>query len=342
MDLLPMTPNGDLPDTGTAVDTTPDEDPIEALSELLDDPETPDPDGQERTNEADADDPYGEAAAADAENVDGDQPDDGPDAEIKGGRFAPDSAKVTLDDGRVTTIAELKRNNLFQRDYTKKTEAVKAEREAVETLKSEYSQLAQSLNQQREYVAWFAENYLPKQPEPFNGDPNTNPVGYLNYLKQEKAFEQAQAVLNYFQQAKQQEAQHAEHETVRERQERAKAEFGKFIERAPDLRDQTKLNAFYQSAINGGAEHYGFSEQEIRGIEDHRMVLALRDALAYRRLKSKAPEVPQQLQKRPAMVKGGKRAGPGAQDARSRQVRTERLRQSGSDADFIAAIEDLL
>jgi hypothetical protein len=39
----------------------------------------------------------------------------------KGGEFVPDTGKVTLADGTILTVAELKRNNLFQQDYSRKT-----------------------------------------------------------------------------------------------------------------------------------------------------------------------------------------------------------------------------
>src|SRR5688500_16103369 len=106
----------------TTLPTPPTEDQlVEDISNLLDDP-TPDP-VEDEPDEAAAppedDDPLGLGA----EDVDADtpeEPDGSEEPEIKGGRFAPDTAKVTLEDGTVITVAELKRNNLFQRDYTRK------------------------------------------------------------------------------------------------------------------------------------------------------------------------------------------------------------------------------
>jgi len=98
---------------------------VENLTSLLADPETDLPTDQEDEAIAEADD--GEDPDVDvSEDVDPDEAaedSDGPqDADIKGGGFAPDTAKVTLEDGTVISVADLKRNNLFQRDYTRKTQ----------------------------------------------------------------------------------------------------------------------------------------------------------------------------------------------------------------------------
>src|SRR5690606_5383908 len=97
----------DLPGEGTVNDTAAPsyEDSVNAISELIDDPETDlrdeaqdheEAEGEEieaeASMEADGDDPEGHSEDAE----DGDAP-----ADIKGGQFAPDSAKVKLDDGRV-------------------------------------------------------------------------------------------------------------------------------------------------------------------------------------------------------------------------------------------------
>jgi len=136
------------PDVTTSAQSVTFDDHVEDLTKALqDDPSLMDPveDEKEETPAADDnqdDDPLGfdaEDVAADA----ADEPDESDEAEIKGGRFAPDTAKVTLDDGTVTTIAELKRGTLFQRDYTQKTQALSEDRKTFEAERQQVSQLAQ-------------------------------------------------------------------------------------------------------------------------------------------------------------------------------------------------------
>src|SRR5690349_21572008 len=124
-------PDSNLSATAETEVTTPKsyDEQVSGLSNLLSDPET-DPATVE-TDEPAApvdDDPDGlkEIVAEDVEEPTDDTDDpDGPSAEVKGGRFAPDSAKVKLDSGETITIADLKgrvdkRVKEFQRDYTEK------------------------------------------------------------------------------------------------------------------------------------------------------------------------------------------------------------------------------
>jgi hypothetical protein len=116
-----------LSPSGEPVVTTPptEDQLVDDLANLLEPPETDQPtepkEGTAAAPETDDDDPLGLNAEDEAAAADADDP-DGPEAEIKGGRFAPDSAKVKLDDGTTISIAELKRNNLYHAGFTQKTQ----------------------------------------------------------------------------------------------------------------------------------------------------------------------------------------------------------------------------
>jgi len=316
---------------------------IEDISDLLDDPET-DPVEELEDSEAakptpeDDDDPLGlEVEAEDVDEADAEDPDGSEEPEIKGGRFAPDSAKVTLEDGTVITVADLKRNNLFQRDYTKKTTELSAEREQITALKSEVDQDAQQLSQFREYATWYAENFLIKQPTP----PATEDdfVGWHNYrLEMDKYNAHAQAY-QAFQEQQQVEEQKKTGETQKQAKTRFAHERDALLKAMPVLKDPVKGKATWDAIVSGASEHYGITAQEVNTVGDHRMLVALRDALAYRRIKAKAPQVQAQVAQKPAM-KPGKRAAPNAAISKERQVRSERLRNSGSFEDGIAALQD--
>lgn len=316
---------------------------VEDLSNLLDAPETdPVEDDQDEAAapEADEDDPlFAEDDAEDVEQEPAEEPDGSDEPEIKGGRFAPDTAKVTLEDGSVITVADLKRNNLFQRDYTRKTTELAAERDQITTLKSEVDQYAQSLNQSREYLAWYAEQFLPKEPQPFTGDAVRDPVAYMQWQQQRDAWATHQQAYQTFQQQKAEDQQRTTGETQKQAQARIRAEQEALLRAIPVLKDPKKGPEAWNTLVNGAAEHYQFSAQEVNGLEDHRFALVLRDALAYRRIKAKAPQVQTQVAQRPP-VRPGKRAAPDAQAVKGRQVRSERLRNSGRFEDGVAALQD--
>lgn len=320
---------------------------VEDISNLLEDPATDLPEESEDSEAAEAepegvvdDDPLGlDVEAEDVGEADAEDEDGSEEPEIKGGRFAPDTAKVTLEDGTVITVAELKRNNLFQRDYTKKTTELKAEREAIDTRKSEVDQQAQSLDQFREYAAWYAEQFLPKQPEPFKGDPATDPIGFMQWQqKNGEWLAHVNAYQTFHQQgaAKTQKQQEEAHAMAAERHTQEKA---LLLKAMPVLKDPVKGQQVWDALKAGAIEHYHMTAEEFGSIRDHRMLVALRDALAYRRIKAQAPKVQAQVAAKPAM-KPGKRTAPQAALSKERQVRTERLRNSGSFADGVAALSD--
>lgn len=326
-----------LPEESGTVDDAPTFDQqVEELSNLLPDP---DEDLHDKTEDEAAaegdDDPEAEDVGEEA-----DENDDEPTEEIKGGRFAPDTAKVTLEDGSVITVAELKRNNLFQRDYTKKTtehaEAVKA----FEARRAEVDQYAQSLNQSRDYLAWYANTFLPKAPEPFQGSPETDPLGYMQWQQQRDQYLTHQQAFEKFAADKKAEDERKAGETRQQMTERLAREKDALLSAVPTLKDPVKGKALVESWQRGAEEHYGVTPQEFQAIADHRFMVVLRDALAYRRLKAKAPEVQKEVAAKPT-IKGGKRGAPREASAKQKQVRSEQLRQTGSFDAGVKALMDL-
>jgi hypothetical protein len=321
--------------------TAPTEDElIGQISDLLEPPETDQPEEHEESAAAPAeeDDPLG--LAEDVEQETADTPDES-EPEIKGGRFAPDSAKVTLDDGSVTTIAELKRGTLFQRDYTQKTQALSEERKTFETERQQVSQYAQSLDQSREYLAWYAETHLPKQPAPFEGDPEQDPMGFMRWQRDMGKWQEHAQAFQTFQQQKQAEDQRKTGETAKQTEERQKREAAKVLEAIPALKDPVKGKQIWEAIVAGAQQHYGASADEVyrRSLENHMDLVILRDALAYRRIKATAPQVQTEVGKRPPL-KEARRAPANQQQVKQRQERLERLKRDPSLANGAASLMD--
>lgn len=327
------------------VDTTPQtyDEQVEDLSNLLGDLETdlPEDDQDEAAAEvpgAEEDDPLGlDMDAEDVDETDRDDP-DGSEPEIKGGRFAPDTAKVTLDDGTVITVAELKRNNLYQRGFTEKTTALAKDRESFEAERQSVTEYAQSLDQSREYLAWYAEKHLPKDPGPFTGDSIHDPASYIHWSAERDKWALHQQAYQVFQQQKAEEQQRQNGETQKQSNERLLRERDALLKAMPVLKDPVKGKVAWDTLVAGASEHYGIPEEMVNTTADHRFLVVLREALAYRRLKASAPQVQQQVAQKP--VKPGRRAPPTATATRERQGRTERLRSTGSFEDGVAALQD--
>jgi len=129
-------PSGTAEDTALSFDAG-----VDALSNLDLDPETPDLPEDQDQDAAGSEDTVDEAAL-DAEATAEDDETDAPEEVAAGGKFVSKDAKVRLDDGTVISVGELARNNLFQRDYTRKTEEHAA---VVERLRPRVKRSARSL-----------------------------------------------------------------------------------------------------------------------------------------------------------------------------------------------------
>lgn len=319
---------------------------VEDIGNLLDDdPETDLADGKEdqAKAEADPDDPEIDVSEDVEDEADADDPDGSQEAEIKGGRFAPDSAKVTLEDGTVITVADLKRNNLFQRDYTKKTTELAAEREQITTRKSEVDQQAQSLTQLAEYLDWYSQSYLPKPPEPFQGTPDTDPIGYMRYMQQAEEFNKAESLRAYFRNERGRLTQQAQEQSHLQSREAFAQELHALAQAEPAFwGDTAKMKTFVGELVEKGGEWWGLSKEDIATFRTQKHWKLVRDAMRYRKALAKAPEVQKQVQAKPAVAIGGRRADPKARVNAQKQARSERLRATGSFEDGVAAIEDLI
>jgi len=316
---------------------------VAGLSDILKDDDLPEADPviekEDTEQAADDDGEEPEITAEDVEAAEAEDEDGSEEPEVKGGRFAPDSAKVTLDDGTVTTVGELRRNTLFQRDYTKKTTELKAEREAFDNERQEVSQFAQSLAEFRDYVAWYAEQNLPKQPEPFKGRPDDDPMGYMKWQHQVQQWQDHQQAFQAFQQNKEQEDQRKAGETQKQMQERIARERDALFESWPVLKDPVKGQQAWNGLVTGATQYYPkLTAEEINGLQDHRFVQVLKDAVAYRKIKDAAPKVQADVRK-PA-IQDGRRAPskvPGAQ-----KMQSERFSQTRSLDDAAAVLKNLI
>lgn len=330
---------------GTDVAPATEQDHVAALENLLEPPETDQPNESEEPEAAqqktDEDDPLGIDTLAEDVAEDAADETDGPDAEIKGGRFAPDSAKVNLDDGTTITIAELKRNNLFQRDYTSKTQALSEERKTLDAEREQWSQYAQSLSQSRDYLAWYAETQVrSRQPEPFKGDALADPAGFIKWQQDMSEWQTHLQAYQSFMAQRQSEDTRKTGESEQQTQAQQQQQLMALRNAMPVLNDPVKGKAALDALEAGATRLYGYTAEDLKGkaFKDHRDLLVLRDALAFHRIKEKAPKVQEQIAAKP--VTPGKRNAPQAVSVKARQERTERLRKSGSFEDGVASLTD--
>lgn len=328
------TPQGSADDTVLSFDQGADD-----ISNLLADPVT-DLEEEDQGQEANSDDAGDETESEDEadeqeeDTVDADDSDGS--EEVKGGRFAPDTAKVTLEDGTVITVAELKRNNLFQRDYTRKTTEHKEAVKAFEQHQVTVGNHAKALAAQRDFLLQAAKQFLPAPPD--RAMINTDIFGYQNALAD---YQEKMGVINQLHQQSQADQDRIAQEMEGARKEAVRLEAQKLTEVMPELAKPENYQKFWSETVDTMAG-YGFSAEELNeSANDHRFYKVFRDLMKYRKAIQQAPKVRENVQGKPKLISGGKRMDPKAKTSREAQARSQKLRSSGSIQDGIAALMDL-
>lgn len=331
----------DLP-TGTADDGALSFDEgVDAISNLLD-PETDLDEEHEGTEEAEGEaspDDEPDAIDDEAEGED-EQIDDGPEDTYSGGKFAADDAKVTLDDGSTITIAELKRNNLFQRDYSRKTEELAHVRKDYEAKEASITEAATALNQQWELIQAYTQIFMPQPPPPEmmqSGHPKYDP---LAYMEQRAAYEEHVARLQQIGQLRQQHDQQSQKKATEEAARRLETERNLMFAALPHLRDPKRWERFQSDAKDMLEKVYKIDPKHAAGIDDHRMMHIVHDALAYRKLLEKKPAAAAAVRETPKMKMVQKqRVSPQAVKNRDYQAKSAALKKTG---DFDAGVAVLM
>lgn len=298
---------------------------------------------QDDSGDADEEDELDEE---DSDETDADE-DDEPDGDADDDAETEPTFTVTVDGKeRAVTLSELKRGYSGQAYIQEGMEQVAAQRREVEQV---YTSLNQDRQQLQTLIQQLSTGGLPQQPvEPTREQFPNDPLGFMEardqYHQDVRIYQQRVGELN---QAVQQQSM-AQQQAM---QARAQMEAQQLREAIPELRSGDKAKVAkaledFKTTITSAAEAYGYTQDEIEGVVDHRNLLVLRDAARWRALQEKRNGARQDAENRPRRGKGkGKTLRPGAaskrkssQRAKQRQQQRERLRQSGSLDDAAAMI----
>lgn len=265
---------------------------------------------------------------------DPDESDEDAEPESDQGRFVSANGKHRFPDGTVLTVAEMAAGYMKEKDYRQKTMETAEGRKANEAQSTALKQREQQLTQQAELVSTLIQSIVGEEPDP--SMLQTDPMGYI---AQKENRERWIAHLNTLHQQRQQAEQATTAESQKTRKERADTEWTALLDKAPEFKDQKKTEAFVNDVHKFGTETYGFTKDEIReavGL-DHRQALVLKDAIAWRKLQASKANLPKKIEGRPPVQKAGKRLNSSEQRARGANDALSRLKQTGSEADAVAA-----
>ncbi len=356
----------DSPETGSGSDSALSvEDGAAAIENLLSSvPDDLDDDqdsasAEESANEGQKNEAKAEAEADEDDGLEFDDETDeqqsgGPEEpKYKNGQFAADDAKVVMDDGTTITVKELKLNGMFQRTFTEKTTALANEKKAFEQERSQITETKQQIEHQREVLLTLAQKLLPKEPQPV--DPDEDPHGYILYLRARENYQKDMGELEQLWNARRQSEAEAqkEHEAKlaeqqRNWQEALKKENEALMEAIPAFKDKAAFEKFRSDAHDIGTSVYKLTKEEIDAVPDHRYIMVLRDAIAFRKAIAKRDS---KLAKPAAQAPAGRQApripprqrmAPQSAEVRDRNTSIDRLRQTGSLQDAAKALEQFV
>jgi len=231
-------------------------------------------------------------------------------------------------------LSELKAGYSRQSDYTRKTQALAKEREEfqpqVESVRQERAQYAHLLGLLEQQVkAGTPEHFDMKR---FDEDPIEAPKEYALWQANKARLE---AIASEQQRVEQQ--QQAEQQKQAEAWIREQAE--KLVEKVPAWRDPAKAKAEQTAIRSHATKAFGFTDEELNGVGDHRMAIVLRKAWQFDQLMAKSkdtkPVVPKAKTATPGSAQPPRK---GTDLSRSKQ----RLAKTGSVKDAAGVIRNLL
>ncbi len=331
-----------LAEAAKAFAGTPDtEEPEQGQPDVEDAPEG---DDQAEDAELESDEGESEDTEGDPEE-EGQAEDEEQDEESDQGRFVSPNGKVKLPDGKIVSIADLIAGNtdlpgnLRDRDYRQKT---MAHAEDVKTFKAQSEVVKQretKVAEQAKYVADLLQSIMPPAPDPEMADPNSPKFDLVKYIAAEATHKNWSAHLNYLSAEQQKQAEAADAEAKTGKKQKADAEWEKLLGKVPEFKDEKRVEAFVKQSFSTG-EAYGFTKAEISDAlaSDHRMVLVLKDAMRARRMDAAKAKITPKLENKPPVLKGGQRLDPARAKAKDGRAAMERLNESGSLKDGIAAL----
>lgn len=257
---------------------------------------------------------------------------------------AEEAGAITVEiDGKMVTltpaqVAESYKNGLRQSDYSKKTMEVAETRKEAEAAKAQATNERNAYAEKLHHYASQLHSSLQEQSQINMAELlETDPV---EYLKQTHLLQQRQANL---QQAQSEMAQINELNQQEQSEARANyldAQNQALLDKLPAWKDEAKATAD-KAEIKAFLKAEGYSDNDMKQVADHRQILIIKDAMAFRKLLKDAPDATKRVQSAPARAeRSGSAEGNEPNDARKNAM--NRLRRSGSIEDATSVFANLL
>lgn len=237
---------------------------------------------------------------------------------------------------REVSLKDLRDGYQMESDYRKKTSDLSEARKLFESDREKITTELQARYQEAQQISGFLENQLMGEYNSVNWKElrASNPAEFAamqaEYNARYQQIQQVkQAVTNQLQ------AQKAELDGKQEEKLRLKlAEENERLQAAiPEFRDEAKANEL-RNQMRDYLKGFGYSESDIAQVYDHRLVMIFRDAMAYKALQSKKPELEKKVINLPKIQK------PGAAKSKA-EINSERVKQKLSQVRKTGSTKDL-
>lgn len=227
--------------------------------------------------------------------------------------------KVKIDgEERLATPAELRKNFQLEGHLNKNNMEVQEERKRLQEQYEKAEKATQERLQKIDDAAQLAVRQLQLDYQNIDwADLEQNDP--QEYTYQQMRFQKRQAELgNALETIKQQRESAIQERLQREQQAMLSA--------IPEWKDEAVMRqemGNMSKALSG----YGFTREEISQLGDHRLVLAMRDAMRYRELQESKPEVTKKVKSAPKVVKPGQPQSRVSTDEKKKKVLLKKARE---------------
>ena len=247
----------------------------------------------------------------------------------------PQTFTVKVDGKEVAvTLDELQKGYSRTQDYTRKTQQIaevrkqaEAETYAVRAEREQYAQLLGALQAQLQ-----ASEPQVDLDRLYNEDP-------IEWVRQKEVMRERQEKLGAIQSEQQRLSQVAQYEQQRAMEAQLASQQEALLAALPDWKDPKKAKA-EKALVIESAKAAGFSDEDLKSVYDHRLVLLLRKAALFDQMVSKRQGI------KPVVNNGPRPAKPGAAGRVSTTTEgmraKQRLAKTGRIDDAVSAIELLL
>lgn len=277
------------------------------------------------------------------------------DAETLASMFGLDPSSVLIsDDGKLafktkvdgqegqTTLADLVKSYQLEGHVNKRSMELAEQRKAFEQEAAAAKQLLTERTQQAEAVVGLLSKQLNDEYQSINWNAlrQANPAEYaaLQYDFQQRG-QAIEGITSNLQAMVQQQQAQAKAESDANYGKRLVGEFQALVDKIPAWKDP-KVAQAESSELMGFLKESGFNDDEVNDLIDHRHILLVRDAMAYRKNSAAAGEVTDKIKKKLAIpvLKAGSRQTNADKQRLTTLAAKKALRASGGSVDAAASL----